>query len=67
MKDLRNGSPLLVKIEGKWKKITWHHHQNGKSMYPVKKEIHDKIIGKHTGGREIVRQYPELVEFFLQK
>ncbi|OQD43419.1 hypothetical protein BUL40_06200 [Croceivirga radicis] len=32
-------------------------------MYPVRKEIHDAIIGKHTGGREIVTKYPELKGF----
>ncbi|GIJ92900.1 hypothetical protein CAPN002_01180 [Capnocytophaga stomatis] len=48
IKDLRNGSPLLVKIEGKWKKITWHHHEDGKTLIPVFSEIHEKI--KHTGG-----------------
>ena len=45
---------------------TWHHHQDGKSMYPVIKNIHDKIVGEHTGRREIVIQYPELIGFFTQ-
>jgi hypothetical protein len=35
-------------------------------MYPLKQEIHDKVKGKHTGGREIVTQYPELKGFFNQ-
>jgi hypothetical protein len=35
-------------------------------MYPVKKEIHDKIIGKHSGGREIVTKCPLLKGFFNQ-
>ncbi len=48
IKDLRNGSPLLVKINGKWKKITWHHHEDGKTLIPVLSEIHEKT--KHTGG-----------------
>ena len=61
-------SPFYIEKDGvKYGPFTWHHHQNCKSMYPVKKEIHDKIIGKHTGGREIVKQYPELIEFFNQK
>ncbi|MFV0146210.1 HNH endonuclease [Empedobacter stercoris] len=31
IKDLAKGSPLLVKINGKWEKITWHHHEDGKT------------------------------------
>lgn len=59
-------SPFQIKqADGSWSQpYTWHHHQNGKSMYPVKKSVHDAIIGKHTGGREIVNSYPELIGFF---
>ena len=45
---------------------TWHHHQSAKSMYPVKKSIHDLIAGKHTGGKKIKNDYPELIGFFNQ-
>ncbi len=46
------GSPILVKLKGsnKFVKITWHHHQDGKTLLPVFSDIHDKILGKHTGG-----------------
>lgn len=61
-------SPFYIEKNGvKSGSYTWHHHQDGTSMYPVQKEIHDKIIGKHTGGREIVTQYPELKGFFNQE
>jgi hypothetical protein len=40
------------------------HHQDGTSMYPVFTSIHNKIAGKHTGGKEIVTKYPDLVGFF---
>lgn len=42
------GSPLLVKINGKWRKITWHHHEDGKTLIPVDSDIHGAT--KHTGG-----------------
>lgn len=59
-------SPFQIKqADGTWSEpYTWHHHQNGPSMYPVKKSVHDAIIGKHSGGREIVLSYPELIGFF---
>ncbi|NOS94345.1 MAG: hypothetical protein HOP30_20720 [Cyclobacteriaceae bacterium] len=61
-------SPFQIKqADGSWSEpYTWHHHQDGSSMYPVKKSVHDAIIGKHTGGREIVTKYPELKGFFNQ-
>lgn len=60
-------SPFYIEKNGlKSGPYTWHHHQDGSRMYPVKKEIHDKIIGKHTGGREIILKYPELKGFFTE-
>ena len=61
-------SPFQIKqADGSWSEpYTWHHHQDGSSMYPVKKSVHDAIRGKHTGGREIVTKYPELKSFFNQ-
>ncbi|CAN1537779.1 Fibronectin type III [Spirosomataceae bacterium] len=61
-------SPFQIKqADGSWSEpYTWHHHQDGSSMYPVKKSVHDAIIGKHTGGREIVTKYHELKGFFYQ-
>src|SRR5690606_993597 len=47
IKDLGSGTPLLVLIKGQWKKITWHHHENGKDLLPVLSEFHSV---KHTGG-----------------
>ncbi len=59
-------SPFQIQnADGSWSEVyTWHHHQNGNSMYPVRKAIHDKIVGKHTGGREIRLSYAGLVGFF---
>ena len=52
-KDQTGGSPFKVKINGKWsKKMTWHHHENGKDLIPVLSDIHNTT--KHTGGVKIV-------------
>jgi hypothetical protein len=42
------GSPLNVKIDGKWKKITWHHHEDGSTLVPVFTDVHTGL--PHTGG-----------------
>jgi hypothetical protein len=50
--DVRHstGSPILIKIDGKWEgPFTLHHHQDGKTIMPVKQEVHNKIA-KHSGG-----------------
>jgi predicted heme/steroid binding protein len=60
-------SPFYIEKNGNSEGLyTWHHHQDGSSMYPVKKDIHDSIAGKHTGGKEIVTKYPDLIGFFNQ-
>lgn len=47
------GSPLNVKINGSWKKITWHHHEDGTTLIPVFTEIHTGL--KHVGGVKTVK------------
>jgi hypothetical protein len=48
------GSPIKIKINGKWEgPFTWHHYQDGKTMMPVKQGVHGS---SHTGGAEIVEQ-----------
>ncbi len=60
-------SPFYIEKNGNLEgPYTWHHHQDGSSMYPIKKDIHDSIAGKHTGGKEIVTKYPDLIGFFNQ-
>ncbi len=45
------GSPINVQLEdGSWKKITWHHHEDGITLMPVFTDIHNMLTGKHTGG-----------------
>ncbi len=46
------GSPLNVKIGGSWKKITWHHHENGTHLLPVFTDVHTGL--SHTGGVKTV-------------
>jgi hypothetical protein len=49
------GSSIEIKINGVWKgPFTWHHHQDGSSMMPVVKDIHDAIKGMHLGGNRLM-------------
>ncbi len=50
-----SGSPVLIKTNGEWKKYTWHHHQDGKTMMPVLSDnVHS--VTPHTGGKTIVER-----------
>jgi len=39
---------FLKKENGKFEKYTWHHHQDGKTLIPVRQRIHNNT--PHTGG-----------------
>ena len=54
--------PILMKIMGKWKKCSWHHHQDGKTLIPVISEIHNTY--NHTGSISIINNFSELIGFF---
>ncbi len=45
----------LRNADGIWEKYTWHHFQDGKTIYPVQSNIHTANIGgfKHAGGNSI--------------
>jgi hypothetical protein len=62
------GSPFEITYNGTTSDpMTWHHMEDGKTMQAVKKAVHDKVIGKHTGGVSFTKPnslYPELKEFF---
>lgn len=60
--DGKNG--VLFKINGKWEKCTWHHHEDGQTLMPVIFSAHNSIAGKHTGGVSIIKKYPELIGVF---
>ena len=50
-----SGSPILIKIDGKWEgPFTWHHHQDGKTMIPVKQDVHNSM--SHTGGDSAIKK-----------
>ncbi len=55
---------VLFKVNGKWEKCTWHHHQDGQTLIPVIFEKHNQVTGKHTGGVSIITKYPELIGIF---
>lgn len=63
-----NGSSFKIVKNGSEFEYTWHHYQDGKTMMPVKKLIHDLLKGKHTGGATIVDNtnidYTYLKNFF---
>lgn len=41
---------VLFKVDGKWEKCSWHHHEDGQTLIPVLFDVHNSIAGKHTGG-----------------
>jgi hypothetical protein len=52
------------KIEINGKTHTWHHHQDGKTMFPVPSNIHNVTSGfLHSGGATIITNYG-LKDFF---
>ena len=47
-----NGSPVSIKVDGKWKNYTWHHYQDGKTMIPVEQAVHNTF--SHSGGKQVI-------------
>lgn len=48
-----SGSPVLIKIDGKFEgPFTWHHHQDGRTLMPVKQSVHSSF--NHSGGRAVI-------------
>ncbi|MEM9339888.1 MAG: HNH endonuclease, partial [Bacteroidota bacterium] len=48
-----SGSPVLIKVDGKFEgPFTWHHHQDGKTLMPVKQSVHSSF--SHSGGRAVI-------------
>ncbi len=40
---------------GKWNKYTWHHFEDGKTMFPVLTKVHSVPSGfNHSGGKSII-------------
>ena len=46
-----------LKEGGKWVKYTWHHHQDGKTLIPIKSKVHSPGEGgfTHSGGDSLIR------------
>ncbi|WP_375581351.1 HNH endonuclease [Marivirga tractuosa] len=54
----RKKTTIDIKDEsGEWITHTWHHHQNGKDLFPVPSKIHNASDGgfAHSGGDSILR------------
>ena len=57
-----SGSPVEVELQDGTKgQITWHHHEDGKTLMPVFSNVHTSAL-RHTGGSSIVSN--SLVGFF---
>jgi len=43
---------------GNWVRHTWHHHQDGRSMFPMPSSIHNTTQGgfSHSGGATIIER-----------
>ena len=57
------GQKIKIDIngDGNFVEFTWHHHQDGKTMIPVRTDVHSKTA--HTGGTAIIsRQLQGLFE-----
>lgn len=50
---------------GIWTKYTWHHFEDGRTLFPVKTPIHSVPSGfNHSGGKSIIsKQIQDLFEF----
>jgi hypothetical protein len=55
-----NGTQCKIKIGDEWVEHTWHHHQDGRSMFPVKSTLHGKA--QHSGGAAVINR--DLQDFF---
>lgn len=47
-----NSQKCLVKFGDNWIECTWHHYQDGRTMFPVPTDIHSTFT--HTGGKAII-------------
>ncbi len=57
----RHGSAIDIKdANGNWVRHTWHHHQDGRSMFPVPSAIHNVGRGNHgfshSGGAAVIKR-----------
>jgi len=66
-----NGSRSNSKIDilddnGNWITQTWHHHENGKDLFPVPSKVHNSGEGgfRHSGGDTVTNGDPSLKGLF---
>ncbi len=49
------GSPIILKINGRWQgPFDWHHHEDGVTLMPVLSVVHRMFV--HTGGVSIIEK-----------
>lgn len=73
-KDItKTSTGFKLKENGVDIEYTWHHHQNGKDIFPVPRAIHNtgtKVNGvqfkgfPHSGGASLIDESPEIIGFF---
>lgn len=73
-KDItRTSTGFKLKENGVEIEYTWHHHQNGKDIFPVPRAIHNtgtRVNGvqfkgfPHSGGASLIDDSPEIIGFF---
>ena len=54
-----NSTAIDIKdSSGNWIRNTWHHHQDGKTMFPIPSNIHNVTQGgfNHSGGKTIINR-----------
>jgi DNase/tRNase domain of colicin-like bacteriocin len=60
VEEIAGSTAFLIKEGDTWKKYTWHHHQDGKTLIPVLSDVHGYT--QHTGGNAIITR--DLVGLF---
>ncbi len=52
---LKPGSQrCLVKFGNDWVECTWHHYEDGRTIFPVPSSVHEAF--RHTGGKAIIER-----------
>lgn len=68
-----SGGNCEIKIDDNWIIHTWHHHQDGITIFPVPSGIHNTsstingVSNKgfpHSGGASLIKEQPEVRGFF---
>lgn len=59
-RKISGSTKCKIKIDDEWVEHTWHHHQDGRTMFPVPSSLHS--AASHSGGASIIEK--GLQDFF---